>query len=192
MPPCRGDTLPGTGQGFDPHFNPRPLARATQITQEATSNFLISIYAPLRGRPVAMHSATKAYLFQSTPPCGDDPPSARIFFGILTISIHAPIRGRPSSPPSVIRTMIFQSTPPYGDDLSLFGSQSQLTRFQSTPPYGDDHGVRVSFNVNARFQSTPPCGGDANPPAPTAGGPDFNPRPHAGATKGTSPINTVF
>ena len=79
------------------------------------SKFVISIHAPLRGRPSMDTVPNERALFQSTPPCGGDRPGSRChgwsgYFnprplagatnqvggdaGALGISIHAPLRGR--------------------------------------------------------------------------------------------------
>ena len=61
---------------------------------------------------------------------------------------------------------------------AIFGD----TVFQSTPPYGGDLGFLLLFAQWMGFQSTPPYGGDNAWAIPTIRQPDFNPRPHTGAT----------
>ena len=120
---------------------------------------LISIHAPLRGRPNKVAFVDKAEKFQSTPPCGGD-------------------CTKPVKPASLTR---FQSTPPCGGDSAGFPCRIILANFnprplagatgyvateegkrifQSTPPCGGDSWIgRTCFRLS-RFQSTPPCGGD--------------------------------
>ena len=96
-------------------FNPRPLAGATGRARMTADRRVISIHAPLRGRPNhtpylvkslyfnprPLAGATKdleAFAewakFQSTPPCGGDIYAIK-YMRCEIISIHAPLRGRP-------------------------------------------------------------------------------------------------
>ena len=87
-----------------------------------------------------------------------------IYTGLrIGISIHAPMRGR----------------------LSLAATTYDLRGFQSTPPCGGDLSVCPGLSSLQQFQSTPPCGGDRQQTDLLPSRPDFNPRPHAGATWGT-------
>ena len=54
------------------YFNPRPLAGATPLVKLPFFRFVISIHAPLRGRPRSIFAGTFLNPFQSTPPCGGD------------------------------------------------------------------------------------------------------------------------
>ena len=54
---------------------------------------MISIHAPLRGRPDRRGRGSTISKFQSTPPCGGDQLVAELKKYRL-ISIHAPLRGR--------------------------------------------------------------------------------------------------
>ena len=101
--------------------------------------------------------------------------------------------------------LIFQSTSPCGGDQIGVVRLSRVAIFQSTPPHGGDSQPQQVVYRPLLFQSTPPCGGDTtftdDTPAlqfisihapmrgrPHAGicssgrAPDFNPRPHTGAT----------
>ena len=70
--------LAGATPGYGPvpgrrhDFNPRPLAGATGPIVVHFVVHIISIHAPLRGRPIEMHPVKESTLFQSTPPCGGD------------------------------------------------------------------------------------------------------------------------
>ena len=124
----------------------------------------ISIHAPLRGRRLPPILTLQTAVFQSTPPCGGDPPDygktcicgnfnprplagATKVVGVYrpsgNISIHAPLRGRP--------------------------------RFVAETKYPD------------KFQSTPPCGGDSGYRLKLQHKTYFNPRPLAGATRRSQP-----
>ena len=93
--PLRGRPCPSIhADVLRPYFNPRPLAGATISTTAVRFTNTISIHAPLRGRQITSVVKPGQSLFQSTPPCGGDPPA-----------------GAPCSRP---RT--FQSTPPCGGD----------------------------------------------------------------------------
>ena len=73
--PLAGATLPLGGVKWwnFGNFNPRPLAGATGGIKMIRMNHVISIHAPLRGRPNVYEHSTRVTL----------------------ISIHAPLRGRP-------------------------------------------------------------------------------------------------
>ena len=77
------------------YFNPRPLAGATVGDVPPFPGFVISIHAPLRGRPYHLTGILGCWIFQSTPPCGGDLFCPGVGFAITGISIHAPLRGRP-------------------------------------------------------------------------------------------------
>ena len=76
------------------YFNPRPLAGATSFLLKLAVLVVISIHAPLRGRPA------------------DDKQA----FEEMFISIHAPLRGRLLPLPVRAVSGVFQSTPPCGGD----------------------------------------------------------------------------
>ena len=98
-------------------------------------------------------------VFQSTPPCGGDAgPAVRTAFNYDFNP--RPLAGATSKGDLESVMQIFQSTPPCGGDISLFAVSSSSSPFQSTPPCGGDHRLRK----------------------PGRRGPDFNPRPLAGAT----------
>ncbi len=71
-PPCGGDRNPPDNPHRQPDFNPRPLAGATCHKYQHDNYTIISIHAPLRGRPTAVSSRGLSWSFQSTPPCGGD------------------------------------------------------------------------------------------------------------------------
>ena len=142
-------------------FNPRPLAGATGCRFSLSWLSAISIHAPLRGRLFCLVQALDGLQFQSTPPCGGDIAHDARFVNRVMISIHAPLRGRPvDGNGGIVLPKISIHAPLRGrHQRGLFGISPLL------------------------FQSTPPCGGDLDLPAQVAGGPDFNPRPLAGATR---------
>ena len=92
-PPCGGDpddVLPLPGGSY---FNPRPLAGATGTGGQNHPQFLISIHAPLRGRPVQEIVYTLRFDFNPRPLAGATP-YPKEHYTNHTISIHAPLRGR--------------------------------------------------------------------------------------------------
>ena len=76
-----------------PYFNPRPLAGATKWYLWDGQKYIISIHAPLRGRPQKPAKRRRKRRFQSTPPCGGDADRDASWL-LRWISIHAPLRGR--------------------------------------------------------------------------------------------------
>ena len=139
-------------------FNPRPLAGATVSLSGVFPTSLISIHAPLRGRPRTFGVVGHATGFQSTPPCGGD-----------KASLFSP------SVPS------FQSTPPCGGD-NRGNSKERVTRISIHAPLRGRPTASATDAKAAAFQSTPPCGGDCRFSAFSGQEPYFNPRPLAGAT----------
>ena len=120
----------------------------------------ISIHAPMRGRPAHR-------------PVG----LANDF-----ISIHAPMRGRLSPVTGSSPVNIFQSTPPCGGDIREIEVTKQTIISIHAPMRGRPSRDTGS-GQGGQFQSTPPCGGDLEILAAGAVEQDFNPRPHAGATR---------
>ena len=142
---------------------------------------VISIHAPLRGRPASL------------------PPWA----APTRISIHAPLRGRRTGLMRLDLTSKFQSTPPCGGDVSTLENREKATDFNPRPLAGATAVRRLDYRRPAisihaplrgrpgqlgiapcktRFQSTPPCGGDAALAQIPSIWQYFNPRPLAGAT----------
>ena len=161
-PPCGGDRSFIISSSNPPYFNPRPLAGATKQRRVLVRARYISIHAPLRGRPSWRRNISKRPKFQSTPPCGGDPPA-------------------PMFPLSPSR---FQSTPPCGGDQRNSRRNPLNRKFQSTPPCGGDASAMPMIRAQFLFQSTPPCGGDPGQHPSLHRSYDFNPRPLAGATYG--------
>ena len=93
-PPCGGDQAAICNQKLYSYFNPRPLAGATIKGRKRNCPFMISIHAPLRGRPLWMEKTGR----------------------LIPISIHAPLRGRRQLGSLPSSTNKFQSTPPCGGD----------------------------------------------------------------------------
>ena len=141
------------------HFNPRPLAGATPSGLYSTAFQIISIHAPLRGRPLnsfisiseldfnprPLAGATylcfcpsSVSVFQSTPPCGGDIQCLDDVRIIDSISIHAPLRGR----------HLETDNPRKIADISIHA------------PLRGRQGQYFNILPFLIFQSTPPCGGD--------------------------------
>ena len=158
-PPYGGDHSLCPFSKFSSDFNPRPHTGATVNGLFHAINQLISIHAPIRGRPMTVlptprppyfnprpHTGATSNVFLDSAAQGDFNPrphtgaTASFTWGVPShvISIHAPIRGR----------LLFQVR-----CLISWG-------FQSTPPYGGDRVIPIGRSVM----------------------PDFNPRPHTGAT----------
>ena len=143
---------------------------------------VISIHAPMRGRPNVILPVFDTFRFQSTPPCGGN--AARIsrprrsmnfnprpHAGATPakkegedhgkISIHAPMRGRPlASGSSGLPGWISIHAPMRGRRKaegykSRPGSISIHAPMRGRPLRTGLAGILVST-----FQSTPPCGGD--------------------------------
>ena len=114
-PPCGGDTvLFGKGRCLK-YFNPRPLAGATRPARPVVHHIIISIHAPLRGRPTRRGTQKISPDFNPRPLAGATvfsrgPGFVYVYFNprplagatksynsvadLATISIHAPLRGR--------------------------------------------------------------------------------------------------
>ncbi len=136
-PPCGGD-------------NSYPLFIA---------DIMISIHAPMRGRPLKLIRAAGWNDFNPRPHAGGDQ-KARTR---SPRSIH--FNPRPHAGATLIvkdKNGIhgFQSTPPCGGDLGQMASATGSWRFQSTPPCGGDTCWGPKSPPAGTFQSTPPCGGD--------------------------------
>ena len=145
-PPCGGDSSGSRSSGARRHFNPRPLAGATQRCRETVAVSEISIHAPLRGRLAEEGFNFTAVKFQSTPPCGgDDRDEAALLE--FAISIHAPLRGRPRFGKNLQTGINFNPRPLAGATASA-GIPCPATLFQSTPPCGGDAHGPVSLTNN--------------------------------------------
>ena len=158
-PPCGGDSWSWTTRRMAADFNPRPLAGATPLGAIFLQIFIISIHAPLRGRPADRREAGEH----------------------SRISIHAPLRGRHVHEAGTQLIVRFQSTPPCGGDSAWGTLTIPPLDFNPRPlagatrPLGgllDYRGISIHaplrgrlagqgfFRVSGEFQSTPPCGGD--------------------------------
>ena len=161
----------------------------------------ISIHAPMRGRPAQRgpmasilyfnprpHAGATSFdlfgfsrcLFQSTPPCGGDVAAN------FVDKNHNDFNPRPHAgatlPENGLTVIpLFQSTPPCGGDAC----PAKLGQNWAISIHAPMRGRLVSTRspqMITKFQSTPPCGGDPPTGAWKSRKPDFNPRPHAGAT----------
>ena len=126
------------------HFNPRPLAGATVRAGIGQPVGIISIHAPLRGRPLIFLP----------------------YFCRHEISIHAPLRGRQVLVFVCRLVLVFQSTPPCGGD-KLRSSDRWCPGHFNPRPLAGATSLRSVPGGSRLFQSTPPCGGDQRfqPPA---------------------------
>ena len=166
---------------------------------------VISIHAPLRGRPNCGITAHPSNLFQSTPPCGGDSmgsPSvpadadfnprplagatadADVVDCLRGISIHAPLRGR------LVVLLQDGLLFPISIHAPLRGRREHPLhffykgKFQSTPPCGGDFGFHGSPSHELTFQSTPPCGGDTGKNFISASAGRFQSTPPCGGDHG--------
>ena len=116
-PPCGGDRNPPDNPHRQPDFNPRPLAGATCHKYQHDNYTIISIHAPLRGRPTAVSSRGLSWSFQSTPPCGGD--GMAVYRNGRDKDFNPrPLAGATNLIQEMKPTQQFQSTPPCGGDLS--------------------------------------------------------------------------
>ncbi len=157
-PPCGGD-------------NSYPLFIA---------DIMISIHAPMRGRPLKLIRAAGWNDFNPRPHAGA---TKRPEPGhhVASISIHAPMRGRPLSSRTKTVSMDFNPRPHAGATLGKWHPQPDPGDFNprphagATPAGGRNHRPQGHFNPRPHagattrltrsgrqtgFQSTPPCGGD--------------------------------
>ena len=92
-PPCGGDVGSLVPRLTSPKFQSTPPYGGDEIHLYSIFICIISIHAPIRGRPIRHPASRLSRLFQSTPPCGGDV-VFQLFQGRKFISIHAPLRGR--------------------------------------------------------------------------------------------------
>ena len=179
-----------------------PLRGRQSVQTRQKHHQTISIHAPLRGRHIWPARCWGRTIFQSTPPCGGDAISANTR-SLTTISIHAPLRGRLQlfkflqvAPCISIHAPLRGRLQRYVDHrgtkdfnprplagATYFSLYSVLCRLISIhAPLRGRPVILATSNLPSSFQSTPPCGGDQARPRQPKAGPDFNPRPLAGAT----------
>ena len=136
-PPCGGDASADLMGNTSSRFQSTPPCGGDVTVMESIKALLISIHAPLRGRPGTAGDRPLQDPFQSTPPCGGDlaevvdivepcnfnprplagATKGHTHFGcVFGISIHAPLRGRPTKHLTGALGLLFQSTPPCGGD----------------------------------------------------------------------------
>ena len=180
-PPCGGDFFIAPLPDGPHDFNPRPLAGATRFSPCFDVRQVISIHAPLRGRPNFPRSRFALGVFQSTPPCGGDqitysrqkmscisihaPLRGRrtvqnIGYLYQHISIHAPLRGRLKTYPiPQYRGKISIHAPLRGrQSPDRYNPKSSAISIHA-PLRGRPSGA-FRHGASEQFQSTPPCGGD--------------------------------
>ena len=159
-PPCGGDVGSLVPRLTSPKFQSTPPYGGDEIHLYSIFICIISIHAPIRGRPIRHPASRLSRLFQSTPPCGGD---------VHLFDPH-PVPGD------------FNPRP-------LAGATSQSKRhglrtgnFNPRPLAGATIMTAMRRLALARFQSTPPCGGDRQTAKKRQKNYNFNPRPLAGAT----------
>ena len=141
---------------------------------------LISIHAPLRGRPDCHGRQRDLDYFNPRPLAGATLQDYDLP-GWHGISIHAPLRGRRRSHFIMQLYPQFQSTPPCGGDCGV-GVDAAPVAISIHAPLRGRLGRPGSLFLDCLFQSTPPCGGDAMRQSIRLRFCYFNPRPLAGAT----------
>ena len=143
---------------------------------------LISIHAPLRGRPRPPRWVWSYPHFNPRPLAGATRRTECVA-GIRPISIHAPLRGRHARATTQEMWGMISIHAPLRGRRRCITIPVTKKSFQSTPPCGGDytrHGFpdddRISIHAplrgrpmaavfstsGERFQSTPPCGGDGS------------------------------
>ena len=135
--PLRGRLKTNRKLSGERHFNPRPLAGATEGSRFYDPDPPISIHAPLRGRRIDGWYHQWSDYFNPRPLAGatlDDVDPLEI----KEISIHAPLRGR-------------HRICPWGELGGEISIHAPLRGRRFLPPEN---------KCCPQFQSTPPCGGD--------------------------------
>ena len=119
----------------------------------------ISIHAPLRGRQREDKEGFLPDVISIHAPLRGRPVGRQHCPESGKISIHAPLRGRQMDMKINKTYVLFQSTPPCGGDHRGPGDQ-QLHGISIHAPLRGRHVILLSFSMVGIFQSTPPCGGD--------------------------------
>ena len=135
---------------------------------------------PCGGDQVHDFQALVGGQFQSTPPCGGDVNDTFILIK-LSISIHAPLRGRQPYRNLNRSRSRFQSTPPCGGDESYALEQALQGISIHAPLRGRRDSIAPIAQL-AYISIHAPLRGRRRGGGPDGQGPDFNPRPLAGAT----------
>ena len=137
--PCGGDPRKMGLSASGADFNPRPLAGATNPHEVGNLTYLISIHAPLRGRPGLRPAQGGGGIFQSTPPCGGD--ASRTCTGTTASDFNPrPLAGATTTTKSRTKWKEFQSTPPCGGDVSLRWNRRYWRYFNPRPLAGATDG----------------------------------------------------
>ena len=158
-PPCGGDLIVPESSSAAMNFNPRPLAGATIQFIGQIFFFVISIHAPLRGRPGYIQNSKRMMAFQSTPPCGGDGKNVLVYINFGEFQSTPPCGG--DVPDSQIpgRNQYFNPRPLAGATLGPSSSNCLFLNFNPRPLAGATADISHKLMIFV-FQSTPPCGGD--------------------------------
>ena len=145
---------------------------------------MISIHAPVWGRPPLQILIFSPSLFQSTPPYGGDLEAHEETVGAEDFNPR-PRMGATAEHGNNHRVIQFQSTPPYGGDDKTYYGVGYQQDFNPRPRMGATEdkpsvpaAARISIHAPVwgrllaiafvarlyRFQSTPPYGGDISLP----------------------------
>ena len=144
--------------GGGPQFQSTPPCGGDTPATQMPSWALISIHAPMRGRPSTAARWDTAPNFNPRPHAGatareHDEESA------APISIHAPMRGRRHCCSCQLNTSYFNPRPHAGATQMPMERPWVLRDFNPRPHAGAT-GNRPMGDFAGVFQSTPPCGGD--------------------------------
>ena len=181
-PPCGGDPNATYTARITYYFNPRPLAGATASGINTQVAKLISIHAPLRGRPKRDLHSPYNLLFQSTPPCGGD--------GLGPVQKTAdgenfnprPLAGATDISSTFDTGAGFQSTPPCGGDQCQHRREGRRQISIHAPLRGRLFMLSPHAYIIPYFNPRPLAGATDVNGAANILRKNFNPRPLAGAT----------
>ncbi len=124
-PPYGGDAAPSTAAPPKKCFNSRPRMGATISNTRRAAAPMVSIHAPVWGRPL----------------------DGGLIGGTNDVSIHAPVWGRPKRREIEDLLHGFQFTPPYGGDSgSVHDLSFKVKRIQLREP-GKGIGISLSFII---------------------------------------------
>ena len=185
------------------NFNPRPRMGATVACTSWIFFIVISIHAPVWGRPLEQQFPLVQQHFNPRPRMGATQDGCRRDWDGF-ISIHAPVWGRLALSVSRFAPSKFQSTPPYGGDHIPVRHISSCLDFNPRPRMGATSVRRISAlpctysnprprmgatshaalfaDFHKNFNPRPRMGATGREPATMKLALDFNPRPRMGAT----------
>ena len=188
-PPCGGDVGSLVPRLTSPKFQSTPPYGGDEIHLYSIFICIISIHAPIRGRPIRHPASRLSRLFQSTPPCGGD---VHLFdpHPVPGDFNPRPLAGATSqSKRHGLRTGNFNPRPLAG--ATVFQQLiTSVSTFQSTPPCGGDNRV-VNLANNGLISIHAPLRGRRLSARQSITSTYFNPRPLAGATWGQGVMGFV-